>query len=203
MRWTGSPSFGLTRSVAPSLVASCSFTGLVSMAMMRPAPAIAAPLIAAMPTPPQPMTATVSPGATLARVHCRTVAGDDGAADERGAVEGEVVADLHHGILVDEHHLGVGGQVGEGVQLLAAEAQALRDPRQHLHARVGADERPSGRAVVAGAAEHREAGDDVVALPNVADLGADRFDDAGELVTQDHGKRMRVEPLDEMQVGMA
>ena len=36
------------------------------MAMMRPAPAIAAPLTAAMPTPPQPMTATVSPGATLA-----------------------------------------------------------------------------------------------------------------------------------------
>jgi hypothetical protein len=34
--------------------------------MMRPAPAIAAPLMAAMPTPPQPITATVSPGATLA-----------------------------------------------------------------------------------------------------------------------------------------
>ena len=48
-------------SVAPSLVASCSFAGLVSIAMMRPAPAIAAPLIAAMPTPPQPITATVSP----------------------------------------------------------------------------------------------------------------------------------------------
>ncbi len=33
---------------------------------MRPAPAIAAPFTAAMPTPPQPMTATASPGATLA-----------------------------------------------------------------------------------------------------------------------------------------
>ena len=53
-------------SVAPSLVASCSLAGLVSIAMMRPAPAICAPLIAAMPTPPQPITATVSPGATLA-----------------------------------------------------------------------------------------------------------------------------------------
>jgi hypothetical protein len=29
-------------------------------------PAIAAPLIAAMPTPPQPITATVSPAVTLA-----------------------------------------------------------------------------------------------------------------------------------------
>ena len=53
-------------SVAPSLVASCSLAGLVSTAMMRPAPAISAPLIAAMPTPPQPITTTVSPGATLA-----------------------------------------------------------------------------------------------------------------------------------------
>ena len=53
-------------SVAPSLVASCSLAGLVSIAMTRPAPAICAPLIAAMPTPPQPITTTVSPGATFA-----------------------------------------------------------------------------------------------------------------------------------------
>jgi hypothetical protein len=43
-------------------VASCSFAGLVSTAMTRPAPATSAPLIAAMPTPPQPITTTVSPG---------------------------------------------------------------------------------------------------------------------------------------------
>src|SRR5258708_7152133 len=49
-------------SVAPSLVASCNFAGLVSTAITRPAPAICAPLIAAMPTPPQPITTTVSPG---------------------------------------------------------------------------------------------------------------------------------------------
>ena len=34
--------------------------------MMRAAPASAAPLIADRPTPPQPITATVSPGSTLA-----------------------------------------------------------------------------------------------------------------------------------------
>ncbi len=33
--------------------------------MIRPAPAIDAPLMAARPTPPQPITATVSPGRTL------------------------------------------------------------------------------------------------------------------------------------------
>ena len=36
------------------------------MAMMRPAPAMAAPLMPAMPTPPQPITATVSPAVTFA-----------------------------------------------------------------------------------------------------------------------------------------
>ena len=52
--------------MAPILDAICSFAGLVSTANIRPAPAIAAPFTAAMPTPPQPMTATASPGATLA-----------------------------------------------------------------------------------------------------------------------------------------
>ena len=38
--------------------------GEMSIAMIRPAPAMAAPLIAAKPTPPQPSTATLSPGRT-------------------------------------------------------------------------------------------------------------------------------------------
>ena len=37
----------------------------MSTAMMREAPAMAAPLMAASPTPPQPITATVSPGRTF------------------------------------------------------------------------------------------------------------------------------------------
>ena len=53
------------KSVAPKCRAMLSLAGDMSMAMIRPAPAIAAPLIAARPTPPQPITATVSPGRTL------------------------------------------------------------------------------------------------------------------------------------------
>jgi hypothetical protein len=64
-------------------------------------------------------------------------------------------------------------------------------------------ERPAGRAVVAGAAEHGQAGDDVVALLDVVHLRADLLDDAGRLVAQHDGQRMRVKPLDEVQVGMA
>ena len=107
-------------SVAPSLVASCSLAGLVSIAMMRPAPAIAAPLIAAMPTPPQPITATVSPAVNLGGVHHRAVAGDDAAADQRREIERHVLADFDDGVLVHQHLLGEGRQVEELVELLRA-----------------------------------------------------------------------------------
>jgi hypothetical protein len=60
------PAEASTTSVAPKALAISSFTGSRSTAMMRPAPAIAAPLIADSPMPPQPITATVSPGDTLA-----------------------------------------------------------------------------------------------------------------------------------------
>ena len=58
---TGSPSSALTRSVAPNCSAMSSFDWNMSMAMIRSAPAILAPWITLRPTPPQPMTATVSP----------------------------------------------------------------------------------------------------------------------------------------------
>ena len=40
--------------------------GLVSMPMIRSAPAITAPMITARPMPPRPKTATLLPGSTLA-----------------------------------------------------------------------------------------------------------------------------------------
>src|SRR3972149_1702334 len=53
-------------SVAPNFFAISSFDSRVSSARMRSAPAIAAPWTAFRPTPPQPNTATVAPGSTLA-----------------------------------------------------------------------------------------------------------------------------------------
>ncbi|MCY1546703.1 hypothetical protein D9M68_827160 [compost metagenome] len=64
--FTASPSFALITSVAPNCLASSSFESTISMAMIRPAPASAAPLMVDKPIPPQPSTATVSPGRTLA-----------------------------------------------------------------------------------------------------------------------------------------
>ena len=83
----------------------------MSMAMIRPAPAIAAPLIAARPTPPQPITATVSPGRTLEVWITAPTPVITAAADQGGAVERHVLADRHAGVLVDQHLLGEGRQV--------------------------------------------------------------------------------------------
>ena len=66
---TGSALLALIVSVAPSSRASSSFDCIVSMAMIRSAPASAAPLTADSPTPPQPITATVAPGSTLAALN--------------------------------------------------------------------------------------------------------------------------------------
>ena len=57
---TTSNSRALTVWVAPNLRAQSSFVLSVSTAMIRLAPTSAAPAIAASPTPPQPITATVS-----------------------------------------------------------------------------------------------------------------------------------------------
>src|SRR3546814_257134 len=61
-----SPSPALMKSVAPNLRASASLAGCMSIAMIRPAPARRAPEMTLSPTPPTPITATVSPGFTAA-----------------------------------------------------------------------------------------------------------------------------------------
>ena len=57
---TGSTREASTVSVAPSFCASSSFDGDTSTATIRDAPAMRAPWMTFKPTPPQPMTATVS-----------------------------------------------------------------------------------------------------------------------------------------------
>jgi hypothetical protein len=73
----------------------------------------------------------------------------------------------------------------------------------HRSVRVLAKIGVAGYALWAGAAKHREAGDDVVAGAHVGDAVADRLDDRGRFVAQDAGRRMRVEPFHEMQVAVS
>ena len=54
------------QSVAPSCLANSNLDSLISMAIMRLAFAIAAPITALKPIPPKPKIATVSPSCTLA-----------------------------------------------------------------------------------------------------------------------------------------
>src|SRR6185295_9753179 len=52
------------------------------------------------------------PRRDFGRIHYGAVAGDDGAADQGGTVEGKVVANFYHGVLVHQHLLGIGGKIG-------------------------------------------------------------------------------------------
>ena len=58
-------------------------------------------------------------------------------------------------------------------------------------------------ALLAVAAEHRQAADHVVARLHVGDLFADFLDDAGGLVAEHRGRGVGVEAVDEMQVAVA
>ena len=101
------------KSVAPNCRAMLSLPATVSMAMIRPAPAIAAPLMAARPTPPQPITATVSPGRTFEVWITAPTPVVTPQPISAGAVERHVLADRDAGVLVDQHLLGEGRQVEE------------------------------------------------------------------------------------------
>ena len=65
-RATGSSFEASTRCVAPNSSAHASFRGSTSTAMIRPAPTRRAAWTVFSPTPPQPHTATLAPGGTLA-----------------------------------------------------------------------------------------------------------------------------------------
>ena len=68
-RATGSSVAALTTWVAPNSSAHASFCGITSTAMILPAPTSLAAWIVLSPTPPQPHTATLAPGGTLARLN--------------------------------------------------------------------------------------------------------------------------------------
>ena len=68
-RATGSSFEASTACVAPNSSAHTSFCRLTSTAMIFPAPTMRAAWMVLSPTPPQPNTATLAPGGTLARLN--------------------------------------------------------------------------------------------------------------------------------------
>jgi hypothetical protein len=106
--WIGlSWSFGLTQSVAPKVRARSNLSGLVSMAMMRPALASLAPWITARPMPPRPNTATLSPSCTLAVFLTAPRPGGHAAAQQADLLGVGLRVDLgqrhlgHHGVFAE------------------------------------------------------------------------------------------------------
>ena len=81
--------------------------------MMRPAPAIAAPLMHERPTPPQPMYRNRRARLDFGGVDHGADAGGDAAADQRGAIERHVGADLHDRVFVHQHAFGERRQIQE------------------------------------------------------------------------------------------
>ena len=125
--------------------------------------------------PPQPITTARRARRARARVlKTRAEPGRDAAADQRHAVERHVAADAHERVLVHEHALGEGAQVHELRDRLAV----LREARRLVgtaHRRLAlAEVRAAGDAVLARAAEGREAADHVVAGRDVAHLARRR-----------------------------
>ena len=165
----------LTTSVAPNWRAISSLVSIMSTAMIRDAPAMRGALDHV-----QADAATADHGDGRYGRDCGGAehgaeARRHRAADERGAVQRHVLADLHQGVLVDQHLLAEARQVQE---LVTRAAVGHREPLRAgevagealLRAAIG----ETAQAVHALAAEHRQAGDDVVAWLHVGDARARR-----------------------------
>ena len=189
-------------SVAPKALARLSFDPTRSMAMIRDAPAIAAPVHRREPHPAATDDRDGGPRLHGRGVEDRPDPGGDPAADEGRAIEGHVLADLHQGVLVHDHLLGERGEVRELVDGPAV--RGGQQPRgvlgglEHLAERHAPDE-----AVLALAAEDGEARDHVVAGLDVGDRVSHRLDHPRRLVPEDHRELVGVRAVHEVQIAVA
>ena len=119
-----------------------------STAMTGCAPAATAPSTALIPTPPQPNTATRSPGRTPAVRQTAPVPGGHRAAGDRRHVEADVVGDRD---AARGRHDGVRRERGEERVVVDGRA-AARQPRRPVEQSAVAHARPRARAEVLEAA---------------------------------------------------
>jgi hypothetical protein len=127
----------------------------------------------------------------------------DTTTDQSRLIERHLRRDLHQGVLVHEHLLGVAGDVGELVDRRAVHPQLGRLGLGVARRAVGTEVRLPGQALVALAAVDGEAGDHVVARLDVGHVRADRLDDTRGLVAEDGGRGEGVVAVDEVQVAVA
>ncbi|CDZ87968.1 hypothetical protein RHRU231_360088 [Rhodococcus ruber] len=124
----------------------------------------------------------------VGRVDGRSPAGGHAAADERGLVERDVLADLHARVDVDHDVRREGAEVGERADALAAGVDAVRAvgcvAREHAGTHLAHVGTADG-AHLAVAAGRQEGQDDVVADLETGDVRAEFLDHAGAFVATD------------------
>ena len=200
---TGSAFEALIVSVAPICLATSSFDATVSIAMMRDAPAIAAPFTADRPMPPQPITATVEPGSTFAAWNTAPTPVITPQPTSAQRSSGTSSRTFTTACSCTSIFSAKADRLQCLVQHLAFPGEPARRAGQQLHLGVLAEVGMAGHALRAFAAEHRQAGDDVIAGLDVGDVVADRLDHAGRLVAEHAGGGERIQAFHEMQVGVA
>ena len=160
-----------------------------SIAMIVDAPAMRAPCTALRPSGPQPTTATIEPGATVASVprRRRAEAGDADAAAHHAEVHGARLGEDRHDPFLERHHqLGEAADVrvrvdGRAVAQIGDRHEIVSaDCAQEL-AHVGA----AAQAAIAGAALRRARHADAIADLHAPHFGSDGFDDADAAVSLD------------------
>ena len=153
---------GRSTCVAPNACATARRSAARSSATIGPAPASTAPWMQLRPTPPAPITATLSPARHLRGVDDRPVARDDAAGQQARAVERQLARDRHDLGVVDEHLLGEGRGAQALCDLGAARTRAAGCCSSSAKHRL-AEGRLAAPAGVAGAARAHERDDDVIA----------------------------------------
>ena len=161
-----SPAAGSMRSVAPSCSAVLRFISTGSMAKMRDAPAMRAPWMTAWPTPPQPMTATVEPGSTLAVLRAAPTPVVTPQPMRASCSAGQVGLDLHDHRPGGDHLVGERAETGHAEDVRAVGADAAGG--EHELVGLLAQVRRIVQAVPAQTTCRNERSDDLVADLEIA-----------------------------------
>ncbi len=149
--------------------------------------------------PPTPMTATVSPGRTLARLSTAPVPVTTAQPMRQAASNGTARVDHDRLGVAHDGALGEHAGVGELERLLAADGERPGQAAEGVAA-VGRLAAVAGVALAA-VAEGRE--HDVVADGDLAHADADGLDDAGALVAEHDRRRERDRAVEHRDVGVA
>ena len=193
------------RAAADRAARACSSS--VSTATMIPAPASRAPAITCRPTPPHPITHTLAPTRSPARLTAPipvTTPQPSSAACHSGIETGQPhgAGRGHDRVLREARHHQAVLEHGP-VDSLQPRAPVHQHPGDAVARRRLAQRPPPGPAGAARAARGHEAERHVVAGDQVDDVLADRLDHARALVAEHHRPPPRAEPpVGEVDVGM-